>query len=147
MEQKKFTLLHVKEIPFNMNLDVANMDDDMRKRLGVSFLFVFQYQKGNGASALHTVIQVSLDDSVILRGGATFIFSSKAWDEMPHDSKTVEKSDFAKEMVEYTLPFVNGIMLVRVQDTALKGLLLPTVDTSELIKDIRVEELPRGSKH
>lgn len=142
MEHKDFTLLHVKEIPFKMNLDVTNMNDDIKKRIGIAFLFVLQYQKGNEASALHAIVRLSLDESVILEGGATFIFKSQTWDEMSHDDETVRKSDFAKEIVDYALPLISGIMLVRVQETILKGMFLPVIDASELVKNIKVEEVP-----
>lgn len=141
MEQKGFTLLRVNEIPFKMNLDVTDMNDNIKKRLRIAFLFVFQYQKGNEASAMHAIVRLSLDDSVILEGGATFIFKSKTWDEMLHDDESIKKSDFARQMVEYALPFVNGVMSVRVQNTKLKGLFLPVIDASELVTNIRVEEV------
>ena len=142
MEQKDFTLLRVNEIPFNMNLDVTNMNDDIKKRIGIAFLFILQYQKGNEASALHAVVRLSLDSSVILQGGATFIFMSKTWNEMSHNEESVRKSDFAKKIIEYVLPFINGIMFVRVQDTKLKGLFLPVIDASDLVDNIKVEEVP-----
>lgn len=142
MEQKDFTLLHVNEIPFKMNLDVTNINDDVKKRLRIAFLFVLQYQKNNEASAMHAVVRLSLDDSIILEGGATFIFKSKTWDEMPHDDESVRKSDFARQVVEYALPFINGVMSARVQDTKLKGLFLPVIDASELVDSIKVEEMP-----
>lgn len=142
MEQKDFTLLHVNEIPFKMNLDVTNINDDVKKRLRIAFLFVLQYQKNNEASAMHAVVRLSLDDSVILEGGATFIFKSKTWNEMSHDDESVRKSDFARQVVEYALPFINGVMSARVQDTKLKGLFLPVIDASELVDSIKVEEMP-----
>ena len=142
MEQRDFTMLHISEIPFNMNLDVTNINDDLKKRLSIAFLFVLQYQKGNEASALHAVVRLSLDDSIILNGGATFIFKSKTWDEMSHDDETVRKSDFAKKIIEYALPFINGIMFARVKDTKLKGLFLPVIDASDLVDNIKVEEVP-----
>lgn len=142
MEQRDFTMLHISEIPFNMNLDVTNINDDLKKRLSIAFLFVLQYQKGNEASALHAVVRLSLDGSIILNGGATFIFKSKTWDEMSHDDETVRKSDFAKKIIEYALPFINGIMFARVQDTKLKGVFLPVIDASDLVENIKVEEVP-----
>lgn len=142
MEQRDFTMLHISEIPFNMNLDVTNINDDLKKRLSIAFLFVLQYQKGNEASALHAVVRLSLDGSIILNGGATFIFKSKTWDEMSHDDETVRKSDFAKKIIEYALPFINGIMFARVQDTKLKGFILPVIDASDLVENIKVEEVP-----
>lgn len=142
MEQKDLTLLHVNEIPFKMNLDVTNMSDDVKKRLCIAFLFVLQYQKDNEAFAMHAVVRLSLDDSVILEGGATFIFKSKTWNEMSHDEESVRQSDLARQIVEYALPFINGVMLVRVQETKLKGLFLPVFDTSELVENIKVEEMP-----
>ena len=141
MEPKEFTLLRVNEIPFKMNLDVTDMDDNIKKRLRIAFLFVFQYQKGNKASAMHVIVRLSLDDSVILEGGATLIFKSKTWDEMPHDDESIKKSNFAKQMIEYALPFVNGVMSVRVQNAKLKELFLPVIDASELVTNIRVEEV------
>ena len=125
MEQRDFTMLHISEIPFNMNLDVTNINDDLKKRLSIAFLFVLQYQKGNEASALHAVVRLSLDGSIIL-----------------HDDETVRKSDFAKKIIEYALPFINGIMFARVQDTKLKGLFLPVIDASDLVENIKVEEVP-----
>lgn len=142
MKQKDITLLHVTEIPFKMSLDATDMSDDVKKRINVAFLFVLQYQKGNGASAMHAVVRLSLDGLVILEGGATFIFKSKTWDEMSHDEESVRKSDFAREMIEYVLPFINGVMLARVQDTKLRGLFLPIIDASELVTNIKVEEIP-----
>lgn len=142
MEQKDITLLHVTEIPFKMSLDATDMNDDIKKRIGIAFLFVLQYQKGNEASAMHAVVRLSFDGLVILEGGATFIFKSKTWDEMSHDEESVRKSDFAREMIEYALPFINGVMLVRVQDTKLRGLFLPVIDASELATNIKVEEIP-----
>lgn len=142
MEQKYLTLLHVNEIPFKMNLDVTNMSDDVKKRLCIAFLFVLQYQKDNEAFAMHAVVRLSLDDSVILEGGATFIFKSKTWNEMSHDEESVRQSGLARQIVEYALPFINGVMLVRVQETKLKGLFLPVFDTSELVENIKVEEMP-----
>lgn len=144
MEQKDFTLLHVNEIPFKMNLDVTDMNDDIKKRLRIAFLFIFQYQKGNKASAMHAIVRLSLDNSVILEGGATFIFNSKTWDEMLHDDESVKKSNFARQIIEYALPFINGVMSVRVQNTKLKGLFLPVIDASELVENVKVEEV--GSK-
>ena len=91
MAHKDFTLLRINEIPFKMNLDVADLNDDRKKRIGISFLFIFQYQEDNEASAMHAVVHISLDESIILEGGATFIFKSKTWDEMPHDEECVKK--------------------------------------------------------
>ncbi len=145
MEQKDFTLLHVNEIPFRMNLDVTEMSDDVKKRLCIAFLFVLQYQKGNEAFAMHAVVRLSIDDSVILEGGATFIFKSKSWDEMPHDEVAVRKSDLAKQIVEYALPFINGVILVRVKNTKLNGLFLPIIDPTKLTENIKVEEVPLRS--
>lgn len=142
MEQKDFTLLYVNEIPFKMNLDVTDMNNDIKKRLSIAFLFVFQYQKGNKASAMHAIVRLSLDNSVVLEGGATFIFNSKTWDEMSHDEESVKKSDFARQMVEYALPFISGVMSVRVQNTKLKGLFLPVISASELVANIKVKEMP-----
>ena len=142
MEQITFTLLHVKEIPFKMNLDINEINDDIKKQLGIGFLFVIQYQKNNKASALHAIVRLSLNDSIILEGGATMIFESKVWDDMNHDEGTVQKSNFAKQIVDYALPFINGIMMTRIQNTKLKGLFIPIIDTSELVKNIKVEELP-----
>lgn len=141
MEQKYFTLLHVNEIPFKMNLDVTDMNDNVKEHLRIAFLFVFQYQKGNKASAMHAIVRLSLDNSVILEGGATFIFKSQIWDEMPHDEESVKKSDFARQMVEYALPFISGVMSVRVQNTKLKGLFLPVISASELVANIKVKEV------
>lgn len=141
MEQKYFTLLRVDEIPFKMNLDVTDMNDNVKEHLRIAFLFVFQYQKGNKASAMHTIVRLSLDNSVVLEGGATFIFKSQIWDEMSHDEESVKKSDFARQMVEYALPFINGVMSVRVQNTKLKGLFLPVIGASELVANIKVKEV------
>ena len=112
MAHKDFTLLRINEIPFKMNLDIADLNDDKKKRIGISFLFIFQYQEGNEASAMHAVVRISLDDSIILEGGSTFIFKSKIWDEMSHDEESVKKSAFAESVIEYALPFVNGVMWV-----------------------------------
>ncbi len=143
MEQQDFTLLHVSEIPFKMNLDVKEINEEIKKKLGIAFLFVLQYQKGNKASALHSVVRITLDNNVILEGGATLIFDSKKWDEMPHDEKSVRKSDFAKKLVGYALPYISGIMLARTQDTKLKGLFLPAVDPAELVSYIKIEEVKK----
>jgi hypothetical protein len=96
MEQQDFTLLHVSEILSKMNLDVKKINEEIKKKLGIAFLFVLQYQKGNKASALHSVVRITLDDNVILEGGATLIFESKKWDEMSHDKESVRKSGLAK---------------------------------------------------
>lgn len=143
MEQQDFTLLHVSEIPFKMNLDVKEINEEIKKKLRIAFLFVLQYQKGNKASALHSVVKITLDNNVILEGGATLIFDSKKLDEMPHDEKSVRKSDFAKKLVGYALPYISGIMLARTQDTKLKGLFLPAVDPAELVSYIKVEEVKK----
>ena len=135
-------LLHVNEIPFKLNLDVTDLNEEVKKRSGISFLFVFQYQRKNKASALHSVVRITLDGSSVLEGGATLIFQSEVWDEMSHDEKDVQKSDFAKHMVGYAFPFINGILLARIQDTKLKGLFLPVIDISELVTNIKVEEVP-----
>ena len=45
MAHKDFTLLRINEIPFKMNLDIADLNDDKKKRIGISFLFIFQYSK------------------------------------------------------------------------------------------------------
>lgn len=141
MEQQDFTLLHVSEIPFKMNLDVKEISDEIKKKLRIAFLFVLQYQKGNKTSALHSVVRITLDNNVILAGGATLIFNSKKWDEMPHDKETVRKSDFAKELVGYALPYISGLMFARTQDTKLKELFLPAINPTELVSNIRVEEI------
>ena len=143
MAHKDFTLLRINEIPFKMNLDVADLNDDRKKRIGISFLFIFQYQEDNEASAMHAVVHISLDESIILEGGATFIFKSKTWDEMPHDEECVKKSEFAKSVIEYALPFINGVMCTRVRDTKLNGLFLPIIDTSELVANIKIQEVPK----
>lgn len=143
MDQRNFTLLHVKEIPFKMNLDATNITDAEKKRLGIGFLFVIQYQKNNEASAIHVVVRLSLDESVILEGGTTFVFKSAIWNEMPHDETSVRNSGFARELIGYVLPFVNGVMTVRLQDTKLHDLILPVIDTSDLVANIKVEEVPQ----
>ena len=94
---------------------------------------------------MHAVVRLSIDDSVILEGGATFIFKSKTWDEMPHDEVAVRKSDLAKQIVEYALPFINGVILVRVKNTKLNGLFLPIIDPTKLTENIKVEEVPLRS--
>lgn len=142
MKREDFTLIHINEIPFNMNLDITNINEDIKKRLGIAFLFVLQYQKGNEASALQAIVRVTLEDSTILQGGVTFVFKSKTWDEMSHDNKTVRESIFAKEIIDYALPFINGVMSARLKDTKLEGLFLPIIDSSELAKSISVEEIP-----
>lgn len=143
MAHKDFTLLRINEIPFKMNLDIADLNDDKKKRIGISFLFIFQYQEGNEASAMHAVVRISLDDSIILEGGATFIFKSKIWDEMSHDEESVKKSAFAESVIEYALPFVNGVMCTRVRDTKLNGLFLPIIDASELVANIKIQEISK----
>lgn len=143
MTNKDFTLLSINEIPFTMNLNVADLNEDIKKRIRISFLFIFQYQEGNKASAMHAVVRVYLDDSVILEGGATFIFKSNEWDKMPHNEKAVKESNFAKSMIEYALPFINGVMCTRVQNTKLNGLFLPIIDTSELVANIKIQEIQK----
>lgn len=141
MEQQDFTLLHVSEIPFNMNLDVKEINEDIKKKLGIAFLFILQYQKGNKASAFHSIVRITLENNVVLQGGATLVFNSRKWDEMPHEEESVRKSDFAKKLIGYALPYVNGVMLVRTQDTKLNGLFLPVIDPAELVPYIKVEEV------
>lgn len=141
MEQNIFTLLQVNEAPFSVNFAPAEMSDEIKKRLGVRFLFVLQYQNGNEASALHAMVRITLDKDVVLESGATLIFKSKAWDDMKHDEETVRQSDFAKQIVGYALPFISGILSVRVKGTKLNNLFLPAIDTSELVKNIKVEEM------
>ena len=146
MKQNDFTLLHVNEIPFKMNLDVTEMNDEVKKHLRISFLFVLQYQDGNEASAMHAVVRLLLEDSNVLEGGATLVFKSKTWNEMPHDEESVRKSDFAKKAIGYALPFINGIMFTRTQGTKLEGLFLPVIDASELAENIKVEKIEKNKK-
>lgn len=141
MEQQDFTLLHVSEIPFSMNLDVTEINEDIKKKLKTSFLYVLQYQSDNIASALHSVVRVSLDNRVILQGGTTLVFNSKKWRGMPHDEESVRKSDFAKKLVGYALPFLSGVLFTRTQSTKIKGLFLPAIDPTELVSYIKVEEV------
>lgn len=141
MEQNDFILLQVNESSFSMNFDATEMSDDMKKRLVVAFLFVLQYQDGNEASALQVGVRIILDNDVILENGATLIFKSKTWDNMPHDEETVRKSDFAKQIVGYALPFISGMLSIRVQGTKLSGLFLPAINPSELVKNIKVKEM------
>lgn len=143
MKQNAFTLLQVNESLFNMNFDDNEMNDDMKKRLSVAFLFVLQYQNGNEASALQAVVRIMLDDKVILENGATLIFKSKIWDNMSHDEETVRKSDFAKIIVGYALPFISGMLSIKVQDTKLNGLFLPAINPSELVSNIKVENMDK----
>ena len=148
MKQNDFTLLHVNEIPFKMNLDVTEMNDEVKKHLRISFLFVLQYQDGNEASAICIVLWCVcfLGDSNVLEGGATLVFKSKTWDEMPHDEESVRQSDFAKKAIGYALPFINGIMFTRTQGTKLEGLFLPVIDASELAENIKVEKIEKNRK-
>ncbi len=141
MEQQDFTLLHVSEIPFTMNLEVKEINNDIKKKLKTAFLYVLQYQKGNKASALHSVVRITLDDAVILQGGVTLVFNSKKWDEMSHDEEFVRKSDLAKKLVGYAFSFLSGVMFARTQDTKLKGLFLPALDPAELVSFIKVDEV------
>ena len=71
------TLLHISEIPFKLDLQFNKLTDEMKKRIQVAFLFVLQYQEGNAASALHSVVKFILDEQTILEGGVTLIFQSK----------------------------------------------------------------------
>lgn len=136
-----FTLLHIQEIPFQMNLDVPNITNEIKKRIQIAFLFILQYQKGNEASALHAVVRFTLDGKVILEGGATLIFKSKTWDEISHTEETVKQSAFARNIIAYALPLISGIQLARIKDTKLEGMFLPNIDPANLVKDLHVEEI------
>lgn len=140
MNKCDIELLHVNEITSNLNLD-EKFDDDVKKRLKIAFLFVLQYQKGNEASALHSVVRYILDDKTLLEGGASLIFRSKTWDGMNHDEETVKYSDFATQIIGYALPFVSGMQFVKTKDTALNGIFLPVINPAELRNFIRVEEV------
>lgn len=136
-------LLHINEIPFKLDLDVPNLTDELKKRIQVAFLFVLQYQEGNSASALHSVVKFMLDGQAILEGGVTLIFQSKEWEELPHKEEDVKQSSFAKELIAYSYPFMSGIQFSQIKGTKLEGMFLPIIDASELVKDLHVEEVAK----
>lgn len=145
MNKHDIELLHIKEITSILNLD-EKIDEDAKNRLKIAFLFVLQYQKGNEASALHSVVRFILDDKTLLEGGASLIFKSKTWDDMNHDEDTVKASDFATQLIGYALPFISGMQFVKTKDTVLNGIFLPMINPAELRDFIRVEEVKSQSQ-
>lgn len=99
------TLLHIREIPFKLDLQFNKLTDEMKKRIQVAFLFVLQYQEGNAASALHSVVKFILDERTILEGGVTLIFQSKEWDNMSHVEDEVKKNFVCKKANIFFLSF------------------------------------------
>lgn len=136
-------LLHINEIPFKLDLDIPSLTDDLKKRIQVAFLFVLQYQEGNSASALHSVVKFMLDGQTILEGGVTLIFQSKKWEEMPHVEEEVKQSSFARDLIAYSYPFMSGVQFSQIKGTKLDGMFLPMINPDELVKDLHVEEVKK----
>lgn len=142
MNTNDITLVHVNEISSTLNLD-KNLSEDVKKRMKIAFLFVLQYQDGNPAFALHSVVRVILDDKTLLEGGATLVLESKIWDNMSHEVESVRSSDFATQLIAYALPFVNGMLYVKTKNTPMDGMFLPIINPTELKKTLRIEKVEK----
>lgn len=137
------TLLHISEIPFKLDLQFNKLTDEMKKRIQVAFLFVLQYQEGNAASALHSVVKFILDEQTILEGGVTLIFQSKEWDNMSHVEDDVKKTSFARNLISFSYPFMGGVQFSQIQNTSLEGMFLPMIDPDKLVQDLHVKEIAK----
>lgn len=137
------TLLHISEIPFKLDLQFNKLTDEMKKRIQVAFLFVLQYQKGNAASALHSVVKFILEEQTILEGGVTLIFQSKEWDNMSHVEDEVKKTSFARKLISFSYPFMGGVQFSQIQNTSLEGMFLPMIDPDKLVQDLHVKEIAK----
>lgn len=136
-------LLHINEIPFQLNLDVPKLTEDIKKRIQVAFLFVLQYQKGNETSAIHSLVKFILDGQTILEGGVTLIFQSNEWNGMSHVEEDVKKSSFAMDLISFAYPFMSGFQFSQVRDTKLADMFLPIIKSEDLVENLHVEEVQK----
>ena len=135
-----YSIVQAHELQFNMSLN-DEITAEFKKDIKMAFLFVLQYQKGNDASAIHSVVRFVHKDKVFFEGGVTLVFKSSVWDEMDKSEAFVRKSDFARELIAYSLPYLSGVMLAKTKGTPMESLMLPNIDASELVENIKVEEV------
>ena len=134
-------LVRVNELPSTINREIP-LDEEILKKSKLSYMLILQYQDSTNVVGLHALIKIQTGEGAeILTEGATFIAEISDWGNWGHTKEDLLGKAPVVNLVDYAMAFVCGMIYRHTSGTALNTLNLPLMDTSELLKGLKVEKV------
>ena len=145
MKKSQFEILQIRELPSTIVRDNELSKEDVAKSR-LSYLVVFQHQKGNEAVAVHISLRYQTEKTVLLQEGATLIAKIDKWGEMPKDDYSLKHDERIVAFVDYGLAFVGGMVFRHVAGTALNSIVPPQIKAEDIMENVVFNTMPKQSE-